>query len=68
MEKSRAMKETKELLNLLVILATVLLCFSAVARACPHPQCNPCYEWNEETEKCVWRCSSGESCCGEGWG
>jgi len=62
MKKGRAMKETKESLNVLVIFAIVLLCFSAVATACPPPQCNPCYTWNGE--RCVWDCSTGQTCCG----
>jgi len=64
MKKYRAMKKIKELLNLSVIFVIVLLCFSKVATACPHPPCNPCYEWDGETEQCVWDCSSGQTCCG----
>jgi hypothetical protein len=68
MKKDRVMQETKELSNLLMIFAVVLLCFSAVVTACLHPPCDPCYYWDEETEQCVWRCSSGEACCGAGLG
>ena len=65
MKKHRAMKKIEGLLNLAVIFVIVLLYFSKVATACPHPPCNPCYDWNDETEQCEWRCSSGEACCGE---
>ena len=66
MKKDRAMKETKELLNLLVISAIVLLCFSKVATACPPPACPDCYTWDEETKQCEPDCSLGEDCCSGG--
>ena len=60
MEKYRAMEETKEILNLLMISAIVLLCFCSVATACG-PACPPCHTW--DGQDCDWNCSSGESCC-----
>jgi len=61
MKKGRAMQEKKELLNMLVIFAVVLLCFCAVATACPPPECPDCRIWNGN--RCVWDCSYGQSCC-----